>query len=247
MHSVTNAMINSLLCYLSSARKTYSEQAMVATCLSFYSSDKIEESKEILFKCLDETIPRRRGDNKSKSDLHDMLETLKKVDANKVDLPKFLCDSHGSMPPASGFEVISEHLLGLVVQVNTLNEQVRDLKLNSERKDDAVLREMREDVRDMKLTLEEKKSHQKDSFLITQNRFRETKPIAKPKPLNLPGPSNFTLQSEGSADVSTADNTDAASRDQLILTDLRDKVITTSAEEVSQTNEPDNVQALEDI
>ena len=133
------------------------------------------------------------------------------------------------------------------MQVNTLNEQVRELKLKSERKDDTVLREMREDVRDIKLTLEEKKSHQKDSFHITQNRFGETKPIAKPKPLNLPGPSNFTLQSEGTADASTADNTDPVSREQLILTDLRDKVITTSADEISQTNGRDNVQALEDI
>ena len=104
---------------------------------------------------MDETIPRRRGDNKHKSDLHDMLETLKKVNANKIDIPKLLCDSHGGMPPASGFEVFSEYLLGLVMQVNTLNEQLRELKLKSERKYDTVLRKMREDVRDMKLTLEE--------------------------------------------------------------------------------------------
>ena len=62
----------------------------------------------------------------------------------------------------------------------------------------------------------------------------------------LPGPSNFNLQSEGTTDASTSENTNAASREQPMHTDLRDKLINATGEEGSQTIGRANVQALED-
>ena len=54
-----NAVINVVLCYLSSARHRLTDQAIVTVCLSFYNGEKISEAKELLFKLTRETVTRR--------------------------------------------------------------------------------------------------------------------------------------------------------------------------------------------
>ena len=153
--TVSNAAINNVLCYITSARCSYSEQVISTTCLSFYNSEKIEQAKEVLFNCLLEPITKRRGDNKSRSDVSDILEILKKSEAKKLAIPKFLCDSHGKMPPTSGFEVIAEHLLELVMQMSTLKDELKAIKAKPENNGELKLREIHEDLRDLKLSMAE--------------------------------------------------------------------------------------------
>ena len=131
MSTIENAVVNSTLCYMTSARKTYSEHSIITTCLSFYSTDKIYEAKELLYRCIGETAPKRRGDNKTKSDLNDMMETLKKIDSVEISVPDFLSDSHANMPPSSGFEILSEHLLDIITEVSSIKEKIENLGAES--------------------------------------------------------------------------------------------------------------------
>ena len=123
MSTIHNAAINSVLCYMVSARKSYTEHCIITTCLSFYSFEKVFEAKELLCKATGDLPTLRRGENKAKSHLTDMMEILKRVDEQGISLPKFLSDSHADMPPASGFEVISDHLLELISEMSTLKEK----------------------------------------------------------------------------------------------------------------------------
>ena len=128
MSDIKNAVINGVLCYLSSARHTLTDQAMCTICLSFYNSDKISEAKELLFKIGNETTVKRRGEAKSKADLMDIINLLRKLDENRANVPKFVADNFCTMPPASGFETIAEHIINLTMEISTLKNEIQNLK-----------------------------------------------------------------------------------------------------------------------
>ena len=125
---VENAVINNVLCFLSSSRNVMTEQSIIASCLTFYNGDTILQAKEILFNCLSETIPKRRGDNKSKSDVMDILNTMKECDDGEKALPKFLCDGFSKMPPSSGFENLAEHMMSMITEFSALKNEIKSLQ-----------------------------------------------------------------------------------------------------------------------
>ena len=49
MQSVNNAVIVSVVCYISTTRKVYTEQIPTATCPTFYNSKKISGAKYVIF------------------------------------------------------------------------------------------------------------------------------------------------------------------------------------------------------
>ena len=55
MSNIDNAIVSNVLCYISTARQTYSNQNILSICNSFYSCDKIVEAKELLFSFSDES------------------------------------------------------------------------------------------------------------------------------------------------------------------------------------------------
>ena len=128
MTSIQNAVINSVLCYLSSARHLLEEQSLIASCITFYNRDIIYKAKEVMCNFASEDIIKRRGDDKIKSDIVDILTILKKHDEDEKPLPKFLCDGYNKMPPSNEFEIITEHLVGLVSEVSSLKEEIKILK-----------------------------------------------------------------------------------------------------------------------
>ena len=85
-HRIDNAVINMYFVFC----QLHDKLSILTTCITFYSGELILRAEEILFNILGEAIPKRRGDNKSKSDVNDMLEALKKSDDIKSDLPKFV-------------------------------------------------------------------------------------------------------------------------------------------------------------
>ena len=117
--------VNGLLCFISTARHTYSEVTLISLCLSFYNSDKINAAKKELFNVANEQLIARRGDGKARADVTDILNLFGKSEQNKVQLPRFLADAFDSMPPVSGYEVLAEHIVELLVQVGELKGQVR--------------------------------------------------------------------------------------------------------------------------
>ena len=153
MATVHNAVINSVLCYMVSARNSYTENSILTTCLSFYSYEKIYDAKETLCGITGDTLLKRRGDNKAKADLMDIMEIFKRIDQQGGSLPKFLSDSHADMPPASGFEIISEHLLDLISEVAFLKEKLLEMNPGDSSRTSDHLTDVKEDIKDIKLLL----------------------------------------------------------------------------------------------
>ena len=126
--SIDNAVISNVLCFISTSRHIMNENSILASCLSFYNGDSIFKAKEILCSCIGETIVRRQGANKVKSNIEDILLMMKTCDDAEKELPKFLCDGYAQMPPGSGFEVLAEHIIGLVTEVAAMKEELKALK-----------------------------------------------------------------------------------------------------------------------
>ena len=93
MHNISNAVINGVLCFVSTARESYNEQSIISMCVSFFNSDKIFEAKKYLFTLTKETPTIKRGDGKFKADINDIIQQLKKNEEKSVAMPKFLADS----------------------------------------------------------------------------------------------------------------------------------------------------------
>ena len=99
-------VVNNVLCYLSTARHENTEVIIVAACRSFYNCEEIVEAKEIFFKLFNKQVLKRRGDDKTKSDLTDILQLMRDNALASVHTPNFLANGYNKMPPSAGFEVI---------------------------------------------------------------------------------------------------------------------------------------------
>ena len=143
MSSINDAVIDCVLCFISSARQSYTEAALTSLCLSFYSSEKITAAKKVLFS--------RNG--KARSDLTDILTLFNKNEQSGVHLPKFLADSFDAMPPVSGYEILAEHIVDLLEQVGDLKEKIKTLNEAAValKSTDAI--DIREELHDIKTIL----------------------------------------------------------------------------------------------
>ena len=125
MPIIDNAVINGLLCYVLSVRNSCDEQQILSVCQSFYSQEKIVDAKKTLFNLVKEPITSRRGEGKCRADLNDIFNCLCDLDERNVDLPKFVADTHSSMPPTLGYNVLAEHLIHLMEEMSSLKEQMK--------------------------------------------------------------------------------------------------------------------------
>ena len=157
MPEFNNAIINGVLCYISSARKTLSDQTIINICQSFYSSDCIFEAKEILYNFSEDACVKRRGGGRTTADLTDIISLLRKLDENCVSLPSFLAADFLSMPPASGFEVVAGHIVDLMAEMARLREEIECLRKNdgSTSSSDGFT-DIKEDIYDIKNILIQK-------------------------------------------------------------------------------------------
>ena len=155
--AISNAIQNNVLCYLTSARHTLSRDSIVSACLAFYGGDEIVSAKEIVFTYANETVISRRGKSKVSADITDILELLRRRNEDNFEFPKFLADGYGKMPPSAGFEVIAEHIVGLINELQSVKVEIAQLKeLNSHHINNDVT-DVKEDLRDIKMTLRELK------------------------------------------------------------------------------------------
>ena len=103
-------MIDGVLCFISSARQSYTETTLTSLCLSFYSSEKITAAKKVLLSLSNEPTVTRKGNGKARSNLTDILTLFNKNKQSGVHLPKFLADSFDAMPPVSEYKILTEHI-----------------------------------------------------------------------------------------------------------------------------------------
>ena len=151
MCNSSKLIVNGVLCYISTARQTQSEQTIVNVCQAFYNSDVIREAKELLYSFTEENIVSRRGDSKVKADLTDILSVYRKLDDGRRKLPKFVADCFKGMPPSSGFEILAEHMVALLTEVATLKTEIAELRstLSDVKINDVV--DVKEELYDIKI------------------------------------------------------------------------------------------------
>ena len=125
--SNSKIVINSLLCYVSSARDFLPNDQILQCGLVFYDSNVIKDSKDFLFDLIDEKPIRRRGENCKKAEFQDILDMFVKIEENDIPLPKFVCDSFKSMPPSSGYELVGSMLNSLFDEIALLREEIKVL------------------------------------------------------------------------------------------------------------------------
>ena len=142
--------VDNVLCYISTARHSFTDEVISSACISFYKLEDITAAKETLFRYANESLKNRRGENRIKADVLDIIALFRKCDENDVELPKFLSDGWNKMPPSNGFEVIAEHILSLMDELSSIKSQLNTVQ--SENLSSGVT-EIREDLRDVKLLL----------------------------------------------------------------------------------------------
>ena len=123
-----NLKVNDLLCYASTALNVLNNELIVINAIAFYGHGKIKEAKQLLGEILDEDVRWRRGDDRIKSDMQDILDLLSSAQVKGVALPKFVAGSYNSLPPSSGFDLISETLNNLTDEIVRLNQELGYLK-----------------------------------------------------------------------------------------------------------------------
>ena len=145
-----NSVVNYVLCYITTARHSYTEENMMSCCLSFFKASDITEAKDLLYSKAETETTARKGKSKSTSELSDIFSLLKTVDESERELPKFLCDGFNKMPPAAGFEVLAEHIINLMSEISQLRADVSAFDLQSTGRS---LIEVKEELRDIKIKL----------------------------------------------------------------------------------------------
>ena len=121
-------IVNGLLCFISSTRHRKSRDFIIQSCLPFYDQLKVREAKDILFSYTKERPINRRGEDYLQKSYIDIIELFEKLSEDEVELPKFVADSFDTMPPCSGYEMISATMLSLIDQVNLLKDEIKNLK-----------------------------------------------------------------------------------------------------------------------
>lgn len=150
MPSIEDAVVNGILCYISTARNSHSDQTISSICQSFYKYDVITKGKEVLFEITGAEYSKRRGNDKLKSEVNDIIQEFRRIDENNISVPAFMANSCNDMPPASGFEVLSEHIIMLLTEINNLRSQVGDLKESVNQIKDCNVSDIKEELYDIK-------------------------------------------------------------------------------------------------
>ena len=77
----------------------------------------------------EKTLTRKRGDAKDRMDITDMIAVLQTYDEKEVTIPTIACDGYNKMPRASGFEILAEHIVGLMEEMQSLKEEISKLNV----------------------------------------------------------------------------------------------------------------------
>ncbi|MEL6945282.1 MAG: hypothetical protein AAFO82_21735, partial [Bacteroidota bacterium] len=145
-----NLIINSLLCYLSTAKNDYTDESLYDIIHSFYSHEEIKSAKTELSNLLKKDITWRRDPDKKGKDLRDIIELYGELAATKNKV-KFVCDNFKRMPPI-GMELVAPILVNLVDEMSKISDllpKILDVKTEVLNSADCI-RQMRVDVNGLK-------------------------------------------------------------------------------------------------
>ena len=156
--NLANTVLNDILCYVSSARNTMTEEVICTNVSAFYNEELIKVAKELICKLSGERyIARKKTTNQPKpiiQDVRDMLHCFKVIEDKDLSCPNFVAKGIEAFPP-SGFDILAPTLCALRDEIVALRTETSELRKNSE--DDArSLNDMRlitQEVSDIKTML----------------------------------------------------------------------------------------------
>ena len=117
-YKIFNAVQNNVLAYISCARETMTQEAIIKNTVAFYEKNDIVLAKELCFKIsggVGKPVARyacRSNPNPLVVDVSDILSYFDKAEENEVEMPKFLGSGLNAMPP-SNFEHLADILCGI--------------------------------------------------------------------------------------------------------------------------------------
>jgi hypothetical protein len=104
-------------------------------CIVYYSEDEIKKANDLLGEFLKSKPKRRRGDDKIKMELSDIIELL--IEHQKDDVfPKFVTDSINAFPPGHGYEGIAKGMLDMQEEIRKLKDEVKLNQLENRKKEE---------------------------------------------------------------------------------------------------------------
>lgn len=143
-------IINSLVCFINSAKNDFTRETLKDVAYSFYSHEEIKNAKSTLCNLLKKDISWRRDPDKKRKDLNDVLDYHEELTTGRNNW-KFLSDSYKGMPPL-GMQMLAPLLINLTGEVSRINESLPkfvDMKTEVLNTADTV-RKMNMDLIDMK-------------------------------------------------------------------------------------------------
>ena len=116
MSELDNAVLNDVLCFLSTARSTLSHDKIIESAIGFYGVKPIREAKKTICR-ISETryVARKQCDshrNPATADIDDILKCFEKIANDNITAPKFVCSGYSALPPM-GFENLAAILCAL--------------------------------------------------------------------------------------------------------------------------------------
>ena len=145
-----NIIINSLLCFISSAKTDFSKETLKDVSTSFYSHEEIKVAKTELCNLMKKDVIWRRDPDKKRKDLSDVLEYFDELTSKRNNY-KFVSNSYKGMPQL-GMEMIAPLLINLTTEVSRINEvlpKIMDIKSEVLNTADAV-RQVRVEIADIR-------------------------------------------------------------------------------------------------
>ena len=137
MDSRVDTSINDVLCFISTARESWSKEKIVKESAAFYSDEVIKKAKDLLFDLCKETAVKRkvcpRQPNVSIANLEDIYNLLEKMEDIGRTLPKFVAEGFMSLPPSSGFDSLASILCMMRDEIAALRLEVTEFRKSSEK------------------------------------------------------------------------------------------------------------------
>ena len=178
MPDIFNAVLNDILCYISSARDSLSQEALITNCHGYYEEDKIKEAQQIICDLAKvRAINRKAGKNVANPILivlKDICEAFEKIEHEELPMPSFVAGGHTAFPPR-GFEYMAPVMCSIRDEIAAMRLEICELKSNSE-KDIQALNSMDIAVQDIS---EIKTLVQKTFVPVAQTKESAVVPIAQ--------------------------------------------------------------------